>query len=304
MSSVIDSFFSTVNDLFFPEDPPVVEIAEEIKPLALREEWFPSRPTLTSPQHLPMSDLRLLAVTEATRELGGEIIEALSARLQGIKSRIKEISQESMQMLREAAERAQESLFWSILKKVATAIISAVSVIFGISVVSSGSALIGGAMIASGVLSLANFALSELKGWDWVAEQIAQGNEERKKQLLNYLPMAVGILAGGIGLLGSVNGIATGAINFAERALMIVQSILAVFEGTTLFGKGVSEARLLWAKADLKTLQADLLIERENFNATLDELRGSLDDFKNISKRTQKVVDMITQSNIQLTRQT
>jgi hypothetical protein len=303
MSSMIDSFFSAVNGFFFPETPPVAEgVAEELKPLPSRKEWVPSRPKLTTPQHLPMSDLRLLAVTETTRELGGEIIEALSARLQGIKDRIREISQESMQMLREAALRAQESTFWSVLRKIATALISAVSVIFGISIASSGSALIGGAMIASGVLSLANFALSEMRGWDWIAEQLAHENEERKKQLAVVLPIATGILAGGIGLLGSVNGIATGAINFAEKAMMIAQSILGIFEGLTVLGKGAADAKLLWTQADLKALQGDLTIQREHFNMTLDEIKGSLGDFKDINKKTQKMVDMITQSNIQLTR--
>ena len=303
MSSMIDSFFSTVNGFFFPETPSVAEgVAEEPKPLPSREEWVPSRPKLTTPQHLPMSDLRLLSVTETTRELGGEIIDALSTRLQGIKERIREISQETMTTLREAALRAKESGFWSVLKKIATALISAVSIIFGISIASSGSALIGGAMIASGVLSLANFAISELRGWDWIAEQLAHKNEERKKQLMFALPIAVGILAGGIGLIGSVHGIATGAINFAGKAQLIIQSLLGLFDGMTTLGKGAADARLLWTQADLKELQGDLFIERESFNTTLDEIRASLGDFKDISKKTQTVVDMITQSNIQLTR--
>ncbi len=41
------------------------------------------------------------------------------------------------------------------------------------------------------------------------------------------LPASIGILAGAIGLTGSVHGIATGALNFAEKAIFVAQAALA-----------------------------------------------------------------------------
>lgn len=308
--SGIDSFFGAINNFFFPEASPLAEVLLEEDGMAAatpkqnpREEWTPSRPVLTHPSCLPFSDRRLLAVTDTTRELGDKILEMLGTRLNYVKDKIRDISAENMAILREAAQRAQDSNFWSLLKKIATALIAAVSVIFGASVVASGgSALIGGAMIASGILSLANFALSELGTWDWIASQLSNENEDRKRQIAMALPMAVGILAGGIGLVGSVNGVVTGAINFAEKAAFIAQSIFSIFDGVSTLGKGVADSRLLWTQADTEGIQGKLTVERENFAITIDEIKASLGTFRNISKKTKTAVQSIARSNIQLTR--
>ena len=155
-------------------------------------DWTPERPVLTHPNDLPpprSSVYRLLAETENSRCLGNEILETLSLRVSQIKEKINEITTELTKKLKEAAERAQESVFWSLLKKVATCLLSAVSIVLGISLVASGGgALVGGAMIASGILSLANFALSESGLWDTIAQQLSRGNEDLKRKLQIILP--------------------------------------------------------------------------------------------------------------------
>jgi hypothetical protein len=250
------------------------------------------------------SDLRLLATTATSQDLGSEILDSLALRLQDVKGKIKQVSAEMIQKLKEAAARARDSGFWSILKKIATCLLSAVSIVFGVALVASGGgALIGGAMIASGILSLANFALSELGTWDWIANQLSHGNEDLRKKLLMILPGAVGLIAGGIGLVGSVNGIVTGALNLAEKALFVAQAALAIFDGVTTFGKGISDARLLWTKADLMEIKAALTAAQEIFTSTIDEIKSSMSDFNAMLAKTKKAIEMITQSNIALARQ-
>lgn len=256
------------------------------------------------PKAAKRSDLRLLAVTAASQDLGSEILDSLALRLQGVKAKIKEVSAEMIQKLKEAAARARDSGFWSILKKIATCLLSAVSIVFGVSLIASGGgALLGGAMIASGILSLANFALSEFGTWDWVAIQLANGDEDLKKKLLMILPGAVGLIAGGIGLVGSVNGIVNGALNLAEKALFVAQAALAIFDGVTTLGKGISDARLLWTKADLMEIKAALTVDQENFTSTIDEIKSSMNDFNAMLAKAKKAIEMIVQSNIALVRQ-
>ncbi|MBS0604340.1 MAG: hypothetical protein JSS60_04790 [Verrucomicrobia bacterium] len=272
-------------------------------------DWRPERPLLTAPgdlppPRLPLSDYRLLAATDETRSLGNQIMDSLSLRLTGVKEKIREVSAENIKKLKESAERASASNFWSILKKVATCLLSAVSIVFGIALVASGGgALIGGAMIASGILSLANFAMSELGTWDWVADQIAHNNEDLKSKLKMILPAAVGIVAGGIGLVGSVNGIVTGALQFAEKAIFIAQTAVTIFDGVTTLGKGIADARLIWTKADLKLIEADLAIQREQFTTTMEEIKGSMNEFKAAKAKAKKAIEMISQTNLQLVRQ-
>ena len=176
--------------------------------------------------------------------------------------------------------------------------------VFGISLIATGGgALIGGAMIASGILSLSNFALSETEAWDWVAKQLSNDNEERQKMLAMILPSAIGILAGGIGLVGSVQGIVTGSLQFAEKAIYVAQTALAMFDGITTFGKGYANAHLIWTQADLSKIQADLTVERTHFDAVMREIETSMNDFKAVKAKTKKTIQTLSQSNVQLVRQ-
>ncbi len=316
----IDSIFSTIGSYFFPAVSPSEEVSlrdtlhtsDTVSPAgeASAETWTPERPLLTAPESLPppklstLSDYRLLAAVTESQRLGNGIMETLGVRLSNVKDDIRTISAENIQKLKEAAERANASDFWSILKKIATCLLSAVSIVFGVALLASGGgALIGGAMIASGILSLANFALSEMGTWDWVADQIAHDNEDLKRKIAMILPGAIGIVAGGIGLVGSVYGIASGALQFAEKAMFVAQAALSIFDGVTTLGKGISDARLLWTQADLKMIEAELTVERENFSTLIGEIKGCMYDFKNIKAHARKAVEMITQSNIDLVRQ-
>lgn len=316
--SAIDSIISSISSYFYPEEVPCIEavspqssiVYDTVKPSqeVLRSEWTPERPRLMAPSQLPqnqsLSEYRLLAVTNDTRALGDDILETLSFRLQSVKEKIREVSAENMGKLREAATRASSSDFWGILKKIATSLVSAISAVFGIAILATGgSALVGGAMIASGVLSLANFALSELGTWDWIADLIAHNNDDLKKKLQWILPGAVGILAAGIGIVGSVNGVVSGAMNFAEKAASVAQTGIAIFQSVTTIGKSAADANTLWTKADLKMIQAHLTVERENFTSTIDEIKGSMSEFKGVNTKTKKAIEMIAQSNIELVRQ-
>lgn len=266
--------------------------------------WTPERPVLTPPDALPDSVYRFLATTEESRHLGNNILGILGDRLKNIKLKIQEVCAENIQKLQEAARRAADSSFWSILKKIATCLLSALSMVFGVALVASGGgALIGSLMIASGVLSLSNFALSETGAWDWISKQLANDNEERQKTLAWVLPTAVGILAGGIGLVGSIQSIATGALQFAEKAIYIAQTALAIFDGVTTFGKGYADARVTWAQADLSIIQANLTAERTHFDSAMREIESSMDGFKAVKTKTKKTIQNLSQSNIRLTRQ-
>lgn len=297
----VDNSFSSVQLPFaetqLRENPFAADSLSPSFPLNA-ENWKPERPQLTPPHSLPASHHRLLRVTEESRKLSDNILNNLSTRLDQVKQKTRDISAENMQKLRESAERTKTSNFWSILNKVATCLLSAISFVFGISLLASGgTALVGGAMIASGVLSLANFALTEWGAWDWVADQLAHKNEERKNKIAMILPAAAGIVAGGIGLVGSVHGIASGALQFAEKMAFIAQTALSIFDGVTTLGKGIADARLLYTQADLKMINARSTVEHQNFDSLISEITGSMSDFKSIKALTKRTIQTIINYN-------
>lgn len=274
------------------------------------EKWKPERPLLVPPDQLPLrkafpsSEYRFLAVTDESRHLGDQILSTLGVRMANIKSKIQEISAESIQKLKESSDRVKDSNWWSVLKKIATCLFSALSVLLGTTLVASGGgALIGGAMIVSGIFSLANFALSESQAWDWVAKQICQDNEDLRRKLVMILPMVFGILAGGIGLVGSLHSLATGAIQFAEKGIYLAQTVLSTFNGLTTLGKGQADARLAWAQASQIETQAKLTVERFHFDNLICALENSLSDFREVKNRARKIMQIILHSNVELIQQ-
>jgi hypothetical protein len=285
-----------------------VDSLESLAPDANARDWRPERPVLTPPDALPRrtsSEYRFLAATDAVRGVGNSILDTLGTRLENLKHKIKEISAAHIQKLKEAAKRASASGFWAMLKKIATCLLSAISIVFGISLVATGGgALIGGAMIASGILSLSNFAMSETGAWDWICEQLAADNEERQKMLSWILPGAVGVIAGGIGIVGSVQGIASGAIQFTEKLMSVAQGALAIFTGMTTIGKGFADARRLWTQSDLDQIQSDLTVERTRFDSVMREIEVSMSDFRIIKSKSKKIIEVLSQSNVQLVRET
>jgi hypothetical protein len=294
---------------FTHKEPSIV--ADSLEPMAADANfvWAPERPVLTPPHSLPRlsgpsSEYRLLAATDESRNLGDAILGALGTRLQNVKLKICEISADNIQKLKEAAQRASDSSFWSTLHKIATCLLSALSIVFGISLVATGGgALIGGAMITSGILSLSNFAMSETGAWDWIAKQLSQDNEERRKMLAWILPCAVGVVAGGIGIVGAVQSVASGALQFAEKALSIAQTALTIFNGITTFGKGNADARLIWTQADLSKIQGELTVERTNFDTVMREIESSMNDFRAAKSKMKKMIQILSQENVRLVRQ-
>ncbi len=259
--------------------------------------WQPERPILTPPSSI---DYSLLEVTEESRELGNQIVRTFADRLSGVKNKIREISTENIQKLKENAKRASDSSWWGVLKKLAQFLLAAISIVFGLAF---GPTLIGGLMITSGILSLVNFALSETKAWDWIAAQLSGENEEWKRRLITFLPMAVGLAAAGFGMAGSIYGLASGAIQLGEKVLYIAQTAISLFDAGTTFGKGQADARLLWSQAELKGIQANMTIERTHVDTLTKLIEGSLAEFRAAGSKAKKITQAMMQTNTQLARQ-
>jgi hypothetical protein len=266
------------------------------------------RPTLTpptfseefsSPATPPtLSELRFLAAMESFRSFGDQVLSTLGVRLETFRLQLQEISAENLQKLKEAAENAKSSDFWSLLKKVATSLLSALSVVIGISLVSTGAgALVGGCMIASGIFSVANMLMSEAGTWDWVAKKLANEDESRRQMLAILLPSAVGLLSGIIGLGGSAGAFAWSGIEFVDKVVLIAQATLGIFDGATTIGKGYADANLIWSQADLTQVKSKMTVERHLIDNTTKSIEGVLDGLNAAHDKSNLFVKMAIRSN-------
>jgi hypothetical protein len=259
-------------------------------------------PQLIPPERIS-SGYALLNAINGICGLRESMMNTSTLRLETMKTEIEEASAKLMQKLKEAANEAKNNDFWSMLKKVATCLFSALSSILGLAVIGSGgSALVGGAMVASGLLSLANLVLSECEGWDWITDQLAQGSEETKQKLLLFLPAAVGLVAGAFGLVGSVYGITSGALDFTQKIGGIAQTAFALFGGATNLGKGTSDAKLIWVQADLASKEEELKMKQEACGRFTDDVNTTLEGFNRTFQQAKSAIRSLTKTQSQLTR--
>ncbi len=259
-------------------------------------------PVLPSPAAIS-STYRLLAVIEGISELRDSMVKTASVRLETLKHELEEASLQLMHKLKESAQAAQSHDFWSMLKKIANCLFSSLSALLGFSILGSGgSALAGGALLASGMLSLTHLILTESSGWDWVADQLAHDNEELKAKLLTYLPACVGLVAAGLGLAGSVYAVVSGGADFIQKVGGTAQSAVSLFSGSTQLGKGLSESRLTWASADLTHAEEGIKMQQEEYSRLSDEVNTTLEEFNRTFRSAKGALRTASQTQFQLTR--
>jgi hypothetical protein len=256
------------------------------------------RPSLTPPS-VTLSELRLIQVLGKLQKHGDAIMSNLQTRLTIHREEIHRLSGESIQRLRDAATHAQSSLFWSILQKAATCILSALSIVFGAALLGvGGGALVGGAMIASGILAIANFSMTEGGGWDWVAKMLAAEDQSLHNQLKWILPAAVGILSGAIGVVGSVGSALFGVVQFGEMVAFIAQAAFGLFSGMTLLGKGTADSYLIWTESDQARIQGDLTMEQQRVEHTFKDVEAWMMEMKAIKGLLNQTIKRVIESNL------
>jgi hypothetical protein len=235
---------------------------------------------------------------ETFRGFGDDMLRTFSIRLSAFREQIQDISKENIQKLKESAERTQTSDTWSLLKKIATSLLSALSIVLGTSVLIAGGPLIvGGAMIVSGILAIANTLMTETGAWNWVAKQLVQHSEEWQNRIALMLPIAVGILTWGIGLLGSGAVLAESGVDFWSKATLIAQTAFATFEGITAIGKGVADGRLVWSQADLIKLKSQMSIVSKQLDQSTKSIEAMFDGLNTHLDKARLFVKMAIRSN-------
>jgi hypothetical protein len=258
-------------------------------------------PKLISPNQVS-SSFQFLNAINAFCDLRESMMETATLRLEGVKETITENSNQVYEQLKNAAELAQNNDSWHLLKKVANSLTASFSAISGLTLLSQGSAFVGGALIASGTLSISNLVLSECKGWDWITTQLAGSCEQTKQKLNALLPTSVGVLAAGFGLVGSVYGITSGSLNFAEKISGIAQTSLSLFSGATNLGQGIAESKLTWTQAETLSSKESLHLKQDDYEQLADSSHLMLQEFNRTFRNAKKAIRSLTQTQFQLTR--
>lgn len=214
--------------------------------------YVPSKPQI-SPVLFAINN-----VIELTR-LGKMMMAWNSARLTDKYKEMDELRIKMAQQIQENVNKSGWAKFWDILQDIGTCVLAAISAVIGISLVSTGAgSLIGGAMIASGVLSIALLIGRKTGAVDWLAKEIAGDDEQLRKLLTMLIPGAVGVACGLLSLGGMIG--AWSSINIVQQALSIAQAAASISGGVLTLGRGIVHADVKWGEAQMVELRKALTV--------------------------------------------
>jgi methyl-accepting chemotaxis protein len=305
--------------------------AKEIPPLSYR----PSIPQLPSPQ-LPSPE-KAIGLVDSTRQTLSEKAQLIRESIQAVKdepvsprkslemtlintlerlhtvsykqidlqvkileeleTELARLNTENMEKLKESSEKTKENSFWTFLKKIGSLILSAISFIFGVSLITTGAAaVLGAVMIVSSIMAIANLVMSEAGLWGWVAKQLAGENEELKKQLEFYLPLAFGILTAAVGLAGGAAAVYWGTFNLMEKILIVAQAAVNMAEGIAEIGDGVTKYKMGMSQIDLTRLKRDLFVGEHRIEKAMIGMERTTEAMSKVAANSHQMIDLTIKS--------
>ncbi len=274
-------------------------IPDTLSPNASVEiDYVKSKPKLTPPGYRDyqiLSGLRLIHAMDFFQNLCDAFLEVTTLRIEVFNAELQDLLKD----LKEASEKAKESMFWSVLQKIANSILAALSIVVGITLLTNGaSAIVGGAMIFSGVVLITNMIMSEAGAWNSLAEKMAD-NAEDQQMIATLFPTIIGVVAGAVGFFGSISafayfGVATSALS---TVLSVTQSTTTILNGGITIGKGFSDMHSTLFRAKLIKIKSLTTATNKMVDVATKSLENIFDVLDNDRDSNAKIIEQIIKTH-------
>ncbi len=240
--------------------------------------FTPSKPKLDKPGdekvqgHYMRDHIDTVLMIE---KMGANVVETQESAIDWISGWINSLSEKMIKHIHEAAKKFQDRNMWSMLAKIASGILAAISVVFGASLIVSpaGGILVGGLLIASGILSIVNLVFEETKVWDWVADQIAGSDKKLRNQLRALIPAGASMISMGAGAAGSFGALFMESFNMVQTMLLMGHTVTEIGKNISSLAEGVNHSDYLKAKAETERVQTQMDLSDGQLGSTLSTLR-------------------------------
>ena len=224
-----------------------------------------SAPKLTSPEH------RLIHLLEEMDDTGKKLMHFAGEELNFLTKQTNQHFEEKSLLLQTSAKRAQELGNWEILEQIGSCLLASFNIFYGTALALTGAPALGTTLIAAGMLSMTSIAITELKGWDFITQRLAQDNEELQNQLLFWSPLALNTLS--MALSAACYGGLFGPTLWPLQSDKYIQGAIGLYSGVSTSGKSLIEARHNWTKADLSEIRGKIDLDtaqKENLLAFIE----------------------------------
>jgi len=253
-------------------------------------------PNLSGPDKVNFNEIQFITVMNEIQMSGESLIDSFSKSITIGSDKLKKMSIENMEKLKEAAEKTQDKSFWSFLQQVGECILSAISTVLGITLVSSGAGyIIGGAMIASGVINFVIFVMKNTGTWQYLSKQMTD-DRKRQQELAQYLPFAASLVGSVLGIASTGAALIWSDLNAAQQGLVIAQAALGLYQGGVTIGRGLNDANATWIESDLTYMQSEKDLQKIKFEEDSHTLNQILKILRASQDAAEQVIDLAAQA--------
>ncbi|MES2344796.1 MAG: hypothetical protein V4494_02505 [Chlamydiota bacterium] len=236
---------------------------------------------------------RYLKVNAAATKVAENVMEYNMNEVEEHRSMLEHLRADQVERLQESIKAQDFNGFFSILAKIGSVILTALSAITGIVLIGSGGGVlvtaVGATIVAAALLSGANLLLEESGGWDFILSKLIQDNDALRRKVRVFLPAAIGTLSGALGIAGMISG--WGALNTAGRALTIIQTAANFAAAITMASKGIHSAQVASTDAEYTRISHELSKNEELLNELINRFMVPQ---KYISRELQNASRIIT----------
>lgn len=186
------------------------------------------------------------------------------------------------------ANSESEAYTWGVVKNLGTSIMAVFQMVFGSYLLSTaGGAAAGSTLIASAMLALANTALSEKGGWNWIAECLEEQNKEKQEMIAIILPVIVATISIGLSLAGFAQ--AAQVQNIDGLTDLLNRGIQIITAGGTL-GAAYGENKVLKAQIQALGLEKGMTLSEKHISLLSSAFEELMREFERSSTTVKKMI--------------
>jgi hypothetical protein len=227
----------------------------------------------------------------------------LQQQIRELDREISKTHQEIIENMRKVALAKKSSERWGIATKVASWIVSFLTIATGVTLIATGAgAAAGGLLIAGGVLSLTNHLLEITGGWNKLATTLGGDDSTKTRSMIMWMQLGVAIIS----MILAGAGVVFGGMNAIKEAMgtagMLSSAGANASIGLLLIGQAIVNKEYYRHMAQQKEKEKHLLIlkqQKEDLIAIAEEI---LDSMKNFWEDFFRVLEIYYSDTTQINR--
>lgn len=286
--AAVNGFYPQHVPAMQPLDPAVLEHLDADEPLPVELPppaplaFAPSKPKLVRPELLIMAlDKKLKALSKRTMNISLTKIEKENLTLE--KLIMQQISTDT-----DLADSKNEAFIWSMLKNIGSCIMAVFQMVFGSYLISTGGgAGAGSALIASGMLALANAALSESGGWNWIAACMEEDNAEKQEMIAIILPLVVATLSIGLSIAGFAGAM---EVENVDELLELMNQGIQILTGGAHLGAAYGEYQVVTTQIQALGFEKGMTLSEKHIDLFSRAFEELMREFDRVSSTVKKMI--------------